>query len=106
MRLDLEMADKLRILVTNDDGIHAPGLVSAEKIARALTDDVWVVAPEIEQSGASHSLTLALPLRLRQVEKQRFAVSGTPTDCVMLACAHVMKDHKPDLVLSGVNAGS
>ncbi|MBV9045679.1 MAG: 5'/3'-nucleotidase SurE [Alphaproteobacteria bacterium] len=96
----------MRILVTNDDGIHAPGLGSAEKIARSLTDDVWVVAPEIEQSGASHSLTLALPLRLRQVEKQRFAVSGTPTDCVMMACTHVLKDRKPDLVLSGVNAGS
>lgn len=97
---------KLRILVTNDDGIHAPGLVAAENIARALTDDVWVVAPEIEQSGASHSLTLSMPLRLRQIEKQRFAVSGTPTDCVMMACAEIMKDNPPTLVLSGVNRGS
>ncbi|MEJ1968896.1 MAG: 5'/3'-nucleotidase SurE [Rhizomicrobium sp.] len=96
----------MRILVTNDDGIHAAGLLSAEKIARALTDDVWVVAPEIEQSGASHSLTLTLPLRLREIDKRRFAVSGTPTDCVMMACAHVLKDRKPDLVLSGVNRGS
>jgi len=96
----------LRILVTNDDGIHAPGLVSAEKIARALTDDVWVVAPEIEQSGASHSLTLTLPLRLREIEKKRFAVTGTPTDCVMMACAHIMKDAPPTLILSGVNRGS
>ena len=100
------MADKMRILVTNDDGIHAPGLVSAEKIARALTDDVWVVAPETEQSGASHSLTLTLPLRLREIEKKRFAVTGTPTDCVMMACAHVMKDKAPTLILSGVNRGS
>jgi len=96
----------LRILVTNDDGIHAPGLVSAEKIARALTDDVWVVAPEIEQSGASHSLTLTDPLRLRQIEPKRFAVTGTPTDCVMMACAHVLKDEPPALILSGVNRGS
>jgi 5'-nucleotidase len=96
----------LRILVTNDDGIHAPGLVAAEKIAHALTDDVWVVAPETEQSGASHSLTLTLPLRLREVEAKRFAVTGTPTDCVMMACAHILKDKPPTLVLSGINRGS
>jgi 5'-nucleotidase len=96
----------MRILVTNDDGIHAPGLAVAEKIARTLTDDVWVVAPETEQSGASHSLTLSLPLRLREAGPKRFAVTGTPTDCVMIAAAEVMKDGKPDLVLSGVNRGS
>ncbi len=96
----------MRILVTNDDGIHAPGLAVAEKIARTLTDDVWVVAPETEQSGASHSLTLSLPLRLREAGPKRFAVTGTPTDCVMIALAEVMKDGKPDLVLSGVNRGS
>jgi 5'-nucleotidase len=100
------MAERLRILVTNDDGIHAPGLESAEKIARALTDDVWVVAPETEQSGASHSLTLTLPLRLREVSPRRFAVTGTPTDCVMMAVAEVMKDKPPTLILSGVNRGS
>lgn len=96
----------MRILITNDDGIHAPGLIAAEKIARALTDDVWIVAPETEQSGASHSLTLALPLRLREIDARRFAVTGTPTDCVMMACAHVMKDAPPTLILSGVNRGS
>ncbi|MGZ5924799.1 MAG: 5'/3'-nucleotidase SurE [Rhizomicrobium sp.] len=96
----------MRILVTNDDGIHAPGLAAAEKIARALTDDVWIVAPETEQSGASHSLTLTMPLRLREIETKRFAVTGTPTDCVMMACAHVMKDAPPTLILSGVNRGS
>ena len=96
----------MRILITNDDGIHAPGLVAAEKIARALADDVWIVAPETEQSGASHSLTLALPLRLREIDARRFAVTGTPTDCVMMACAHVMKDSPPTLILSGVNRGS
>jgi 5'-nucleotidase len=96
----------LRILVTNDDGIHAPGLVVAEKIARALSDDVWVVAPETEQSGASHSLTLTQPLRLRQVDAKRFAVTGTPTDCVMMAVASVMEKSPPNLVISGVNRGS
>src|ERR1700679_3211013 len=96
----------MRILVTNDDGIHAPGLGVAEKIARALSDDVWVVAPENEQSGASHSLTLASPLRLREAGERRYAVTGTPTDCVMMACLSILKDHPPALILSGVNAGS
>jgi 5'-nucleotidase len=96
----------MRILITNDDGIHAPGLAVAEKIARALSDDVWVVAPETEQSGASHSLTLTDPLRLRQIADKRYAVSGTPTDCVMMAVAEVMKDARPDLILSGVNRGA
>ena len=96
---------QLRILVSNDDGIHAPGLAVAEKIARTLSDDIWVVAPETEQSGASHSLTLSLPLRLRNAGPKRFAVSGTPTDCVMLAGIHIMKDNLPDLVISGVNRG-
>jgi len=96
----------MRILITNDDGIHAPGLAAAEKIARALSDDVWVVAPETEQSGASHSLTLSEPLRLRMIADKRYAVSGTPTDCVMMAAAELMKDSRPDLILSGVNRGA
>lgn len=96
---------QLRILISNDDGIHAPGLAVAEKIARTLSDDIWVVAPETEQSGTSHSLTLTLPLRLRQAGPKRYALSGTPTDCVMMAGIHIMKDHMPDLVLSGVNRG-
>ena len=96
----------MRILVTNDDGIHSPGLTVTEKIARELSDDVWVVAPENEQSGASHSLTLASPLRLRQISERRFAVSGTPTDCVMMACLHILKTQPPELILSGINWGS
>ena len=96
----------MRILVTNDDGIHAPGLAVAEKIAYALSDDVWVIAPETEQSGASHSLTLTMPLRLRPVAERRYAVSGTPTDCVMMGCLHLLKDKPPELILSGVNWGS
>ncbi len=95
----------LRILICNDDGIHAPGLAIAEGIARSLSPDIWVVAPETEQSGASHSLTLTLPLRLRHAGHQRYALSGTPTDCVMMAGIHIMKDTLPDLVISGVNRG-
>ncbi|QCO16946.1 5'/3'-nucleotidase SurE (plasmid) [Azospirillum brasilense] len=101
--LDLSNA---RILVTNDDGIHAPGLKVLEAIARSLSDDVWVVAPEMEQSAASHSLTINRPLRLRQLDERRYTVDGTPTDCVLLAVNHIMKDARPTLVLSGVNQGS
>jgi 5'-nucleotidase len=94
----------MRILVTNDDGIHAPGLETLERIARAVSDDVWVVAPEAEQSGASHSLTLADPIRIRKIESRRFEVVGTPTDCVVMAVRKIMPGD-PDLVLSGVNRG-
>lgn len=96
----------MRILLTNDDGIHAPGLETLERIAAKLSDDVWVVAPETEQSGASHSLTLHNPLRLRQLSEQRYAVLGTPTDCVAMGVLEVLKDGPPDLVLSGVNRGA
>ena len=95
----------MRILVTNDDGIHAPGLEACARIAAALSDDVWVVAPEFDQSGVAHSLSLSDPLRLRQIEPQRFAVKGTPTDCVIMAVRHLLVDRPPDLVLSGVNRG-
>jgi 5'-nucleotidase len=96
----------VRILLTNDDGIHAEGLVALETIARELSDDVWIVAPEWEQSGASRALTLAEPLRVRKVGERRFAVSGTPTDCVMLAISELVEGARPDLVLSGVNRGA
>jgi 5'-nucleotidase len=95
----------MRILVTNDDGIHAEGLDVCEKIARELSDDVWVIAPEYDQSGVSHSLSLNDPLRLRAVAERRFAVRGTPTDCVIMGAHHIMKDRPPNLVLSGVNRG-
>jgi 5'-nucleotidase len=94
-----------RILLSNDDGIAAPGLKLLEKIARKLSRDVWVVAPELEQSGAGHSLTLRRPLRIRQTGRRRFAVDGTPTDAVLLGINHLLKDHKPDLMLSGINRG-
>ena len=95
----------MRILLTNDDGVHAEGLGSLERIARQLSDDIWICAPEVEQSGASRALTLTSPLRVRKLDDRRFAVAGTPTDCVMLAIQDLVTDGKPDLVLSGVNRG-
>ncbi|QNN65726.1 5'/3'-nucleotidase SurE [Sphingomonas rhizophila] len=96
----------MRILVTNDDGIHAPGLKLLREIALRLADEVWVVAPTDEQSGAGHSLSLSHPLRLRQWEDRRYSVNGTPTDAVMMALGYLMKDSPPDLILSGVNRGA
>ncbi|WP_319531764.1 5'/3'-nucleotidase SurE [uncultured Cohaesibacter sp.] len=94
----------MRILLTNDDGINAPGLKVLEEIALSLSDDVWIVAPETEQSGMSHSLTLHDPLRMRKLGDKCFAVKGTPTDCVIMGVGHILPE-KPDLVLSGVNRG-
>ncbi len=95
----------MRILLTNDDGYHAPGFEVLEEIAREFSDDIWVCAPSEEQSGAGHSLTLNRPVRLQKFGERRFAVTGTPTDSVMMALREVM-DGPPDLVLSGVNRGA
>src|SRR5579864_2706255 len=95
----------MRILCTNDDGINAPGLGIVEEIAKQLSDDVWVVAPEMDQSGVSHSLSLNDPLRLREIAPRHFAVRGTPTDCIIMGARHILRDRMPDLVLSGVNRG-
>ncbi len=96
----------MRILLTNDDGINAPGLKILESIAATLSDDVWVVAPAEENSGAGHSLTLTHPVRIRQHDEKRYSVTGTPTDSVMLGIGVIMKDVRPDLILSGVNRGA
>src|SRR5271166_3065707 len=96
----------MRILITNDDGIDAPGLDVLQKIAQDLSGDVWVVAPETDQSGAAHSLTLHEPLRLRKLSARTYAVKGTPTDCVIMTVRQVIKGEEPTLVLSGVNRGS
>lgn len=97
----------MRILCTNDDGIHADGLGVIEEIARTLSDDVWVVAPETDQSGVGRALTLSHPLRVREVGPHKFAIAGTPADCVQLGAHDLLaKDgRKPDLILSGVNNG-
>ncbi len=96
----------MRILLTNDDGIGAAGLAVLEKLVAPFATDLWVVAPLEEQSGTGHSLTLTRPIRLRKMGEQRFAVAGTPTDAVMMALSHLMKDARPDLILSGVNRGA
>ncbi|BCM20101.1 5'/3'-nucleotidase SurE [Mesorhizobium sp. J8] len=95
----------MRILLTNDDGIHAEGLASLERIARTLSDDVWVVAPEQDQSGYAHSLSISEPLRLRKIGEQHYAVRGTPTDCVIMGTKKILPG-PPDLILSGVNSGA
>lgn len=95
----------MRILCSNDDGIHARGLESLVKIARELSEDVWVVAPQEEQSGAARALTLAHPIRIRKYEERRFSVTGTPSDAVLMGVTKILGDKKPDLILSGVNNG-
>jgi 5'-nucleotidase len=97
---------RLRILVSNDDGIAAPGIKVLERIARSLSKDVWVVAPEHEQSAAGHSLTIRRPLRVRTHGRRRYSVDGTPTDAVLLGVNHIIPGRRPDLVLSGINRGA
>ncbi len=94
----------MRILLTNDDSIHDEGFDVLERIARQLSDDVWSVAPQTDQSGIAHAMTLNHPLRVRKYNDRRFAVDGTPTDCVIMAIRQLMPE-PPDLVLSGVNSG-
>lgn len=96
----------MRILLTNDDGVNAGGLKVLERIARTLSDDITIVAPLEEQSGAGHSLTLTRPIRIRRIEERRYAVAGTPTDSVMMALGRIMKECPPDFILSGVNRGA
>ena len=96
----------MRILLTNDDGVAAPGLKVLETLARKFSDDVWIVAPADENSGAGHSLTLSKPVRVRQHGPKHYSVAGTPTDAVMMALGVIMDDHKPDLILSGINRGA
>lgn len=95
-----------RILLTNDDGYGAPGLACLYGIMAELCDDLWVVAPETDQSGAGHSLTLRRPLRITERDTRRYSVDGTPTDCVLLALNRIMRDRRPDYVFSGINLGT
>jgi 5'-nucleotidase len=94
-----------RILVTNDDSIHSDGIKVLEEIARSLSPNVWVVAPENQQSAAGHSLTIHMPLRIREYDKTHISVYGTPTDSALVGIQKVMKDFHPHLVLSGINHG-
>ena len=95
----------IRILVTNDDGIHSDGLIKLEESLKQI-GDVYVVAPASEMSGASHSLTLARPLRIRQLDDRHWAIDGTPTDCVTLALNKILsEDQQPHICVSGINHG-
>jgi 5'-nucleotidase len=99
------MTDKIRILLTNDDGYHSEGIIALEQ---ALCDlgDIFVVAPASEQSGAAHSLTLARPLRIRQIDGRHWTVDGTPTDCVTLALNQILRvEERPHICVSGINHG-
>jgi 5'-nucleotidase len=99
----------MRILITNDDGINAPGLAVLEAIARDLagpTGEVWIVAPAFEQSGVAHCISYTHPTMIAELGPRRFAAEGSPADCVLAGLYHVMKDARPDLVLSGVNRGN
>ena len=95
-----------RILLVNDDGIDADGLQVSHDIASQFADEVWTVAPQADQSGMSHALSLHLPIRVIQQAPRRFAVVGTPSDCIIMAVRQIMKGHLPDLVMSGVNRGA
>ncbi len=95
-----------RVLLVNDDGIDAPGLVLLEKIVRQFTDDIWVVAPDEERSGAGHSISTTLPIRIKQRDERHFAVKGTPTDCALLAIYELIQGKKPDILISGINRGA
>jgi len=94
-----------RVLLVNDDGIDAPGLVLLEKVVRTFTDDIWVVAPDEERSGAGHSFSTTQPIRVKQRDERHFAVKGTPTDCALLAIYELIEGKRPDILISGINRG-
>ena len=99
----------MRILITNDDGINAPGLAVLERIAGQIAGrdgEVWVVAPAFEQSGVGHCISYTHPTMIAELGPRRFAAEGSPADCVLAGLYHVMKNARPDLVLSGVNRGN
>src|SRR3954453_19323933 len=97
--------ERTRILITNDDGYHSEGIIALEQ-ALSEIGDIFVVAPESEQSGASHSLTLGRPLRIRQIDRRHWTVDGTPTDCVTLALNQILgADELPHICVSGINHG-
>jgi 5'-nucleotidase len=107
--LDVKPPAKLgdhRVLIINDDGIEAHGIKMLEEIAREFTDDVWVVAPDEEKSGFSHSISMTIPIRVRKVDDRHFAVKGTPTDCALLAIYEFMGGRPPTVLLSGINRGA
>jgi len=99
------MKQNPRILISNDDGIKAPGLAHLITIAQTISDDVWVVAPATNQSGAGHRFTLGHELEFEEHGPRQFSLNGTPADCIVAGCTHLLKEHLPDVILSGVNHG-
>ena len=97
--------NEARILITNDDGITADGIKILKRIANEFSNDVWVVAPEHEKSGASHALSFQNELTLKKYEDKSFSVNGTPSDCVAIGISNVLKDKRPYIILSGINSG-
>lgn len=94
-----------RILIVNDDGIDEPGIKLLEEVALQFSDDVWVVAPDGDRSGAGHSLSVKDPIRVVQRDERHFAIKGSPTDCALLGVYELLGDRRPDLLLSGINRG-
>jgi 5'-nucleotidase len=95
-----------RVLLVNDDGIDAQGLTILEEQVRRFTDDVWVIAPDEEKSGFSHSISMTIPIRVRKIDERHFAIKGTPTDCALLAIYDLMGGLKPTVLISGINRGA
>jgi 5'-nucleotidase len=95
----------MRILITNDDGIGAPGLAVLEQIAGEVGNDVWVVAPEADCSDAFGAPMVCQPVKLHRLGSQRYSLAGTPADCVLVGIKHILRGRRPSLVLTGVNAG-
>ena len=100
-----EKLSEARILISNDDSIHSDGIKVLEDIARSITPHVWVVAPETQQSGAGHSLTIHSPLRIKEYDPRHISVFGTPTDSVLVGVQKIMGEQRPHVVLSGINHG-
>ena len=94
---------RFRVLLSNDDGINAPGMRALIRAAKGLFQEVWVVAPETEQSATSHAISIRRPLRVKEVSKSRFSINGTPADSVLIGVTEIMKDTPPDILLSGIN---
>jgi 5'-nucleotidase len=94
-----------RVLIVNDDGIEGPGIKLLEELLGRFTDDIWVVAPDEERSGAGHSISISHPIRVKQRDERHFAVKGSPTDCALLGIHELLGDRKPDILFSGINAG-
>lgn len=95
----------MRILIVNDDGINSAGIKILERVCNSLSPDVWVIAPATPQSGKGQATTFDDPLRIQNISSRKFAINGTPSDCVFIALGHILVDKKPDLIVSGINHG-